>query len=45
MNTVNPIRDRAMLKRVKDCAMEMGEQPYMLIQLGVNTGLRVSDLL
>lgn len=45
MNTVSPIRDMEMVKRVKREAQQMGEQPYLMVLLGLNTGLRVSDLL
>lgn len=45
MNTVSPIRDREQLRRVKKEAERMGEQPYLLVLLGLNTGLRVGDLL
>ena len=45
MNTVSPIRDKEMLRRVKKEAEKMGPQPYLLVLLGINTGLRVGDLL
>ena len=45
MNAVSPIRDAEKVKRVKREAARMGDQQYLLILLGLNTGLRVSDLL
>ena len=45
MNIVDPIRDEAMLRRVKEEARKMGIQQYLLVLIGVNTGLRVSDIL
>lgn len=45
MNIVDPIRDEAMLRRVKEEARKMGLQQYLLVLIGVNTGLRVSDIL
>lgn len=45
MNAVSPIRDEEMLSRVKREAKAMGDAPYLLALLGLNTGLRISDLL
>lgn len=45
MNTVSPIRNMDTVRRVKLEAQQMGEQQYMLVLLGLNTGLRISDLL
>ena len=45
MNTVSPIRSMEDVRRVKQCAERMGQQQYLLILLGLNTGLRISDLL
>lgn len=42
---IKPITDREMLQRVKLEAQKMGPQPYMLILIGLNTGLRISDIL
>ena len=42
---IKPITDREMLQRVKQEAQKMGPQPYMLILIGLNTGLRISDIL
>lgn len=45
MNLVYPIRDDETLKQVKREARKIGVRPYVLILLGLNTGLRISDLL
>ncbi len=45
MNIVSPLRDPETVRRVKTEAEKMGTQPYMLMLLGLNTGLRISDLL
>lgn len=42
---IKPITDREMLQQVKIEAQKMGQQPYMLILIGLNTGLRISDIL
>lgn len=42
---IKPITDRETLQRVKIEAQKMGPQPYMLILIGLNTGLRISDIL
>ena len=42
---IKPITDREMIQRVKMEAQRMGPQPYMLILIGLNTGLRISDIL
>ena len=45
MNLVSPIRDDETVKQVKREARKIGVRPYVLILLGLNTGLRISDLL
>lgn len=45
MNIVDPIRDPDMVRRVKREAELMGRQQYLLVLVGLNTGLRVSDIL
>lgn len=40
-----PITDRETTNRIKLQAQQMGKQPYMLILIGLNTGLRISDIL
>lgn len=45
MNTVDTIRDPHVVARVCEEARKLGEQPYMLMRVGFNTGLRISDIL
>ncbi|KON86589.1 integrase [Sporosarcina globispora] len=45
MNTVQPIRDIAMIAAMKDVLMRQHYRNYFLFVLGINTGLRISDLL
>lgn len=42
---IKPIKDWELMQAVKLHAQEMGEQPYMLILIGLNTGLRIGDIL
>lgn len=45
MNTVSSIRDKQKVQRLKEEAQKMGDMPYLYILLGLNTGLRSSDLI
>jgi integrase len=45
LNTVQPIRDKAKIQQVKDELLKTGVRNYMMFVIGINTGLRVSDLL
>lgn len=45
MNTVQPIRDIAMIAAMKNVLMKQHYRNYFLFVLGINTGLRISDLL
>jgi len=45
MNTVQPIRDTIMIQQIKDFLMEDSPRNYMLFVLGINSGLRISDIL
>ncbi|MEX3715402.1 site-specific integrase [Cytobacillus horneckiae] len=45
MNTVQPIRDVAMIEAMKNVLMAQHYRNYFLFVLGINTGLRISDLL
>lgn len=45
MNLVQPIRDREKLEEMKDELRKNGTRDYMLFYTGINTGLRISDLL
>jgi site-specific recombinase XerD len=46
MNTVEPIRDEKKLEAIKRVLLGAGQfRDYLLFVMGINTGLRVSDLL
>ena len=45
MNIVEPIRDRRIIENIKKLLKESNIRDYLLFVLGINTGLRVSDLL
>ncbi|WP_313804801.1 site-specific integrase [Cytobacillus sp.] len=45
MKTVQPIRDVAMIAAMKEVLMRQHYRNYFLFVLGINTGLRISDLL
>ena len=45
MNTVQPIRDKKKIKAMKVQLKSMGDKYYMMFILGINVGLRVSDIL
>ena len=45
MNEVGTIRNTETLREFKRQAMKLGQKPYLLVLLGLNTGLRISDLL
>lgn len=45
MNTVEPIRDRAKIEAIKSYLKGRNTRDWLLFVLGINTGLRVSDLL
>ncbi|ARJ24407.1 tyrosine-type recombinase/integrase [Bacillus sp. ISL-8] len=45
MNLVQPIRDKEMIKELKEYFKEQNERNYILFLLGINTGLRISDIL
>lgn len=45
MNDVSPIRDESMVREVKKAARQIGLRAYLMVLLGLNTGLRISDLL
>lgn len=46
MNTVEPIRDKRKLEAIKKVLLGGGQyRDYLLFVLGINSGLRVSDLL
>ncbi|NCB47151.1 site-specific integrase [bacterium] len=45
MNTVEPIRDKAQIEAMKTELLKRGYRDYMLFVIGLNTGLRVGDIL
>lgn len=45
MNFVQPIRDPDMIEQIKRYLRSMNERNYMLFVFGINTGLRIQDML
>lgn len=45
MNVVQPIRNKELLQEIKKCLKERNERNYIMFLLGINTGLRISDIL
>ncbi|OAT71289.1 site-specific integrase [Parageobacillus thermoglucosidasius] len=45
MNFVQPIRDPEKIEAIKQFLKEQNERNYMLFLIGINTGLRISDIL
>ena len=45
MNFVQPIRDPEVIREVKRYLKEQNERNYMLFVTGINSGLRISDIL
>jgi integrase len=45
MNEVQPIRDRRKINAIKEILMADNPRNHLLFVMGINTGLRVSDLL
>ncbi|HZG16936.1 MAG TPA: site-specific integrase [Candidatus Bathyarchaeia archaeon] len=45
MNYVEPIRDKAKIKAMKKVLKQQSPRDHFLFVLGINTGLRISDLL
>ncbi len=45
MNTVQPIRDCETIQKVKAALLKRGHRDYMLFVIGINTGLRIGDIL
>ena len=45
MEYVHPIRDKEIIERMKDYLKKRNERDYILFMLGLNTGLRVQDIL
>ncbi len=45
MNFVQPIRDPEQIQQIKEYLNENNERNYILFVMGINTGLRISDIL
>lgn len=45
MNFVQPIRDKEKIEEVKSKLLKSGYRDYLLFVTGINTGLRISDLI
>lgn len=45
MNTVQPIRDKNQIEDMKNELLKLGYKNYLLFVVGINTGLRISDIL
>lgn len=45
MNKVEPIRDKNKIEVIKNILKKKSDRNYMIFVLGINTGLRISDLL
>ncbi|MGG4346456.1 site-specific integrase [Paenibacillus lautus] len=45
MNFVQPIRDQETIEAIKDFLMQQSHRNYMLFVFGINTGLRIQDML
>lgn len=44
MNIVQPIRDKQKLEEMKEELKKNGTRDYLLFLLGINTGLRINDI-
>ncbi len=45
MNFVQPIRDPEQIQQIKEYLKENSERNFILFVIGINTGLRISDIL
>jgi integrase len=45
MNVVVPIRDKNLIQEIKEYLKQTNERNYILFLLGINTGLRIKDIL
>ncbi|MFD0771645.1 site-specific integrase [Bacillus sp. CGMCC 1.60114] len=45
MNFVQPLRDPEQIQQIKEYLKEKSERNYILFVMGINTGLRISDIL
>ncbi|EJS67789.1 hypothetical protein ICY_02863 [Bacillus cereus BAG2X1-3] len=45
MNFVQPIRDPGQIQQIKEYLKENSERNFILFVMGINAGLRISDIL
>jgi integrase len=45
MNKVDPIRDKSLIEEIKTELLKDNYRNYLLFVLGINTGLRIGDIL
>lgn len=45
MTTVDPIRKKADIEKIKSVLIEKNYRDYLFFEVGINTGLRISDIL
>lgn len=45
MELVQPIRDKSLIEKMKSELLRNGKRDYMIFVVGINTGLRISDIL
>lgn len=45
MNLVQPIRDKEIIQEIKEYLKSKNERNYILFLFGINTGMRISDIL
>ena len=45
MNTVEPIRDMKLIWDIEDYLKEKNERDFMMFEIGIFCGLRISDIL
>ena len=45
MNVVQPIREKKKLNAMKTLLKEYNEKYYLMFRIGINAGIRVSDIL
>ena len=45
MTTVDPIRNKNDICKIKRVLLESNYRDYLLFEVGINTGLRISDIL
>lgn len=45
MTTVDPIRKKTDIEKIKSVLLKMSYRDYLFFEVGINTGLRISDIL